>query len=96
MLKDSLERVTSEGISSQCKNFKNNPTVTGPEDRDYYADLKWFIGFAFGNKSEMGLLQPIKFILTGFVLKQNAQGIQQGLGIRTDQFFGDVADQFTN
>ena len=41
-------------------------------------------------------MKAINFMLIGFVLKQDAPGIQQGLGIRTDLFLGHLADQFTN
>ena len=54
------------------------------------------MGFAFGNTTDMGFVKAINFMLIGFVLKQDAPGIQQGLGIRTDLFLGHLADQFTN
>ena len=54
------------------------------------------MSFAFGNTTDMGFVKAINFMLIGFVLKQNAPGIQQGLGIRTDLFLGHLADQFTN
>ena len=46
------------------------------------------MGFAFGNTTDMGFVKAINFMLIGFVLKQDAPGIQQGLGIRTDLIFG--------
>ena len=54
------------------------------------------MGFAFGNTTDMGFVKAIIFMFIGFILKQDAPGIQQGLGIRTDLFLGHLADQFTN
>ena len=54
------------------------------------------MGFAFGNTTDMGFVKAINFMFIGFVLKQDAPGIQQGLGIRTDLFLGHLADHFTN
>ena len=76
------------GISRQCQGSQNNSTVTGSGDRDFAAEFKRFMGFAFGNTTDMGFVKAINFMFIGFVLKQDAPGIQQGLGIRTDLFFG--------
>ena len=84
------------GISRQCQGSQNNSTVTGSGDRDFAAEFKRFMGFAFGNTTDMGLVKATNFMFIGFVLKQDAPGIHQGLGIRTDLFLGHLADQFTN
>ena len=83
------------GISRQCQGSQNNSTVTGSGDRDFAAEFKRFMGFAFGNTTDMGFVKAINFMFIGFVLKQDAPGIQQGLGIRTDLFLGHLADQGT-
>ena len=88
--------MTIVGISRQCQGSQNNSTVTGSGDRDFAAEFKRFMGFAFGNTTDMGSVKAINFMFIGFVLKQDAPGIQQGLGIRTDLFLGHLADQFTN
>ena len=84
------------GISRHCQGSQNNSTVAGSGDRDFAAEFKRFMGFAFGNTTDMGFVKAINFMFIGFVLKQDAPGIQQGLGIRTDLFLGHLADQFTN
>ena len=40
----------------------------------------------------MGFVKAINFMFIGFILKRDAPGIQQGLGIRTDLFLGHLAD----
>ena len=84
------------GISRQCQSSQNNSTVTGSGDRDFAAEFKRFMGLAFGKTTDMGFVKSINFMFFSFVLKQDAPGIQQGLGIRTDLFLGHLADQFTN
>ena len=84
------------GISRQCQGSQNNSIVMGSGDLDFAAEFKRFMGFAFGNTTDMGFVKAINFMLIGFVLNQDAPGIQQGLGIRTDLFLGHLADQFTN
>ena len=96
LLKGGLNCVSIIWISRQCQGSQNNSTVTGYGDQDFAADLKGFMGFAFGNTTDMGFVKAINFMFIGFVLKQDAPGIQQGLGIRTDLFLGHLADQFTN
>ena len=54
------------------------------------------MGFAFGNTTDMGFVKAINLMFNGFVLKQDASGTQQCLGIRTDLFLGHLADEFTN
>ena len=54
------------------------------------------MGFVFGNTTDMVFVKAINIKLISFVLKQDAPGIQQGLGLRTDLFLGHLADQFTN
>ena len=83
-------------VSRQYQGSNNNSTVTGSGDRDFAAEFKRFMGFAFGNTTDMGFVKAINFMFIGFVLKQDAPGIQQGLGIRTDLFLGHLADQFTD
>ena len=56
--------------------------------QDFAAEFKRFMGFAFGNTTDMGFVKAINFMFIGFVLKQDAPGIKQGLGIRTDLFLG--------
>ena len=84
------------GISRLGQGSQNNSTVTGSGDRDFAAEFKRFMVFAFGNTTDMGFVKALNFMLINFVLKQDAPGIQQGLGIRTDLFLGHLADQFTN
>ncbi len=52
--------------------------------------------FAFGNAADMGFVKAIDFMFIGFVLKEDAPGIQQGLGIGADLFLCRFAEQFTN
>jgi hypothetical protein len=54
------------------------------------------MGFAFGNAADMGFVKAIDFMFIGFVLKEDALGIQQGLGIGADLFLCRFAEQFTN
>ena len=84
------------GISRQCQGSENNPAVTGSEDRDLGPEFVRFMGFAFGNAADMGFVKAIDFMFIGFVLKEDAPGIQQGLGIGADLFLCRFADQFTN
>ena len=84
------------GISRQCYGSQNNSTATGSGDRDFAAEFKRFIGFAFGNTTDIGFMKAINFMSIGFVFNQYAPGIQQGLSIRTNLFLGHLADQLTN
>ena len=80
----------------QCQCSQNNFTVTGSGNRGFAAEFKRFMGFTFGNTTDMGFVKAINIMFIGFVLKQDAPGIQQSLGIRTDLILGHLADQFTN
>ena len=84
------------GISGQCQGSENNPAVTGSGDRDLAPEFVRFMGFAFGNAADMGFVKAIDFMFIGFVLKEDAPGIQQGLGIGADLFLCRFADQFTD
>ena len=96
LLKGGLNHVAILRTSRQCQSSQYNCTVTGSGDRDFAAEFKSFMSFAFGNTTDMGFVKAIKFTFIGFVLKKDVPGIQQGLGIRTDLFLGHFADQFTN
>ena len=54
------------------------------------------MGFAFENTTDIGFVKAIYFMFIVFVLKQDAPGIQKGLGIGTDLFLVHLADQFTS
>ena len=84
------------GISRQCQGSENNPAVTGSGDRDFAPEFVGFMGFAYGNAADMGFVKAIDFMFIGFVLKEDAPGIQQGLGIGADLFLCRFADQFMN
>ena len=70
LLKGVLNRVAIVGISRQCQGSQNNSTVTGyrDRDRDFAAEFKRFMGFAFGNTTDMGFVKAINFMFIGFVL----------------------------
>jgi len=78
LLKGDLNHVAIVGISRQCQGSQNDSTVTGYGDRDFAAEFKRFMGFAFGNTTDMGFVKAINFMFIGFVLKQDAPGIQKG------------------
>ena len=83
-------------ISRQCQCSKDDPAVMGTGDRDLAPEFVGFMGFAFGNAADMRFVKAIDFMFIGFVLKEDAPGIQQGLGIGADLFLCRFADQFTN
>ena len=68
LLKGVLNRVAIVGISRQCQDSQNNSTVKGFGDLDFAAEFKRFMGFAFGNTTDMEFVKAINFMLIGFVL----------------------------
>ena len=88
--------MTIIGISRQCQDSKDDPAVTGSGDRDLGPEFVGFMGFAFSNAADMGFVKAIDFMFIGFVLKEDAPGIQQGLGIGADLFLCRFANQFTS
>ena len=74
LLKGGLNRVAIIGISRQCQGSQNNSTVTGSGDRDFAVEFKRFMGFAFGNTTDIGFVKAINFMLIGFVLMQDDPG----------------------
>ena len=63
LLKSGLNRVAIVGISRQCQGSQNNSTITGSVDRDLAAEFKSFMGFSFGNTTDMGFVKAINFML---------------------------------
>ena len=47
--------------------YQNNSTVSGSGDRDFAAEFKSFMGFAFGDTTDMGFVKFISYMLIGFV-----------------------------
>ena len=76
LLKGGLNGEGIIGISMQCQGSQNNFTVTGSGDRDLSAEFKRFMGFAFGNTTDIGFVKATNFMFIGFVLKRDDPGIQ--------------------
>ena len=69
------------GISRQCQGSQNNCTVTGSGDRDFTAELKRFMGFDFGNTTDMVFVKAINFMFIGFVLSRMLQASNMVLSL---------------
>ena len=62
LLKGGLNRVAIVGISRLCQGSENNSTITVSGDRDFAAEFKRFMGFAFGKKYILhGVREGYKF-----------------------------------